>query len=66
MEKIFEEICAIFTSGYTRERKAMELGRLYSRLGPSSVAADNLLYERIGLCCEDLIDMLLRGKEKIS
>ena len=66
MEKVFEEICAIFTSVHPRERKAMELGVLYSSLGRDSVAVDNMLYERMGLCCEDLIDMLLRGKEKIS
>ena len=66
MEKIFEEICAIFTSENPSERKAMELRGLYSRLGRSSVILDNMLYDRLGLSCEDLIDMLCSRSERLS
>ena len=29
------------------------------------MAFDNMLYERLGLSCEDLIDMLRKGRQKI-
>lgn len=62
MEKVYEEVCSIFTSDYERKRRAEELEELYKRLGSASEALDNMLYERQGLSCEDLIDMLRRGK----
>lgn len=62
MEKVYEEVCSIFTSDYERKRRAEELEELYKRLGSASEALDNMLYERQGLSCEDLIYMLRRGK----
>lgn len=66
MEKLYEEICAIFTSTGARRQRAEELSELYGRLGNASVALDNMLYDRLGLSCEDLIDMLHKGDVKIS
>lgn len=66
MEKIYEQICAIFIAGYGCRRKAEELSDLYERIGSASVALDNMLYDRLGLSCEDLIEMLRKGEAKIS
>ena len=66
MEKLYEEICAIFTSTGARRQRAEELSELYGRIGNASVALDNMLYDRLGLSCEDLIDMLHKGDVKIS
>ena len=65
MEKLYEEVCAIFNADYGRKRRAEELSELYKRIGSASVAFDNMLYERLGLSCEDLIDMLRKGEQKI-
>ena len=65
MEKIYEEVCAIFTADYGQLRRAEELSELYGRVTGASVALDNMLYERLGLSCEDLIDMLREGEQKI-
>jgi hypothetical protein len=66
MEKIYEHICAVFTAGYGNGRKAEELAGIYRSLGTASTALDNMFYDRMGLCCEDLIDMLVRGEDVIS
>lgn len=66
MEKLYEKVCAIFTARYGRKKRAEELSDLYARIGHSSVTLDNMLYERLGLSCEDLIDMLRKGEVKIS
>ena len=66
MEKLYEEICAIFTSTGARRQRAEELSELYGRIGNASVALDNMLYERLGLSCEDLIEMLRKGQSKIN
>ena len=66
MEKIYEQICAIFIAGNGCRRKAEELSDLYERIGSASVALDNMLYDRLGLSCEDLIEMLRKGEAKIS
>ena len=63
MEKLYEEVCAIFSADYGRRRRAEELSELYGRIGSASVTLDNMLYERLGLSCEDLIDMLRKGNE---
>ena len=66
MEKLYEEVCTIFTADYGRKRRAEELSELYASLGDASVTLDNILYERLGLSCEDLIEMLRKGDMKIS
>lgn len=66
MEKLYEQVCAIFTADYGRKRRAEELSEFYERIGSASVALDNMLYERLGLSCEDLIVMLRKGEQKIS
>lgn len=62
MEELYEQVCAIFTAGYGNRRKAEELSDLYECAGSASVALDNMLYDRLGLSCEDLIEMLRKGK----
>ena len=66
MEKIYERICAIFIAGYGCGRKAEELADLYERTGSASVALDNMLYDRLGLSCEDLIEMLRKEEVVLS
>lgn len=66
MEKVYREVYEIFTADYGRKRRMQELLKLYERLGSASVALDNILYERLGLSCEDLMDMLRNGEVKIS
>ena len=65
MEKLYEEVCAIFTADYGRKRRIEDLSKLYRRIGSASVTLDNMLYERLGISCEDLIDMLRKGRQKI-
>jgi hypothetical protein len=65
MERLYEEVCAIFSADYGRRRRAEELSELYGRIGSASVTLDNMLYERLGLSCEDLIDMLRKGNQKV-
>ena len=62
MEKLYEEVCAIFTADYGHKRRIEDLSKLYRRIGSASVTLDNMLYERLGLSCEDLIDMLRKGE----
>ena len=66
MEKMYEEVCAIFTADYGRRRRMKELAELYEGLGYASVELDNILFERLGLSCEDLIEMLRKGIMRIS
>ena len=66
MEKLYEEVCSIFTADYGRKRRMEELAQLYQRIGSASVTLDNMLYERLGLSCEDLIEMLRKGQSKIN
>ena len=66
MEKLYEQVCQIFTADYGRKRRAEELSELYNRIGSASVVLDNMLYEQLGLSCEDLIDMLRKGQQKIT
>ena len=65
MEKLYEEVCSIFIADYGRKRRMEELAQLYQRIGNASVILDNMLYERLGLSCEDLIDMLRKGQGKV-
>jgi hypothetical protein len=65
MEKLFEQVYAIFTADYGCKRRAEELSELYKLIGGASMAFDNMLYERLGISCEDLIDMLRKGRQKI-
>ncbi len=65
MEKLYEEICTIFTSRDTPRKRMETLNKLYRRIGNASVALDNMLYDHLGLSCDDLIDMLRNGDMKI-
>ena len=62
MEKIYEQVCSIFTADYARKRRIEELTELYEHLGSASVLLDKMLYERQGFSCEDMIDLLRKGK----
>lgn len=65
MENLYNEVCSIYTSCHCRQHRMYEISRLYQRLGSSVVILDNILYERQGLSCPELIEMLRKGEEMI-
>lgn len=59
LENIYERICGIAAGcnpGNGHQMK--ELVSIYSRLGKVSDEFDNMLYEHMGVSCEDVILML--------
>ena len=61
MENIYEQVCGIVMSKKNRLVRAHQLSELHNGLGDMSDAFDNLMYERLGMSCEDIADMLRLG-----
>ena len=59
VESMYEAVCTIVTSNGGARRKVRELRSFYDGLGDGSSALDNVLYERIGMSCEDVIEVIL-------
>lgn len=61
MEELYETVCGIVMSKHNRLVRAHQLSEFYNGLGSLSVALDNIMYERLGMSCEDVTDMLRQG-----
>jgi hypothetical protein len=59
VESMYEAVCTIVASSGGARRKVRELRNLYEGLGDDSFMLDNVLYERIGMSCEDVIEVIL-------
>ncbi len=61
LEDAYEEFASIAEGEWTPEVKAVLLQDLYRRLGVPSVAFDNMLYERLGMSAEEIMDIFSAG-----
>lgn len=61
VESMYETVCRIIMSGVEVERIATELSDFYKGLGGVSFVLDNVLYERMGMSCEDVIEVIQSG-----
>lgn len=61
VESMYETVCGIIMSGVGVERMVEELDDFYDGLGDVSFMLDNVLYERMGMSCEDVIEVIQRG-----
>ncbi len=61
LELAYEEFGAIAESSMNHECKTAALRILSGSLGFASVAFENVVYERLGLSAEDVLDMLDMG-----
>ncbi len=57
LETAYEEFGLIAGSSWKHEIKLMMLRNLFDELGDDSVALDNMIYERLGMSAEEVIDM---------
>ncbi len=58
VESMYEAVCTIVTSSGGARRKVRELRSFYDGLGDGSSALDNVLYEKMGMSCEDVIEAI--------
>ena len=58
VESMFEAVCRIVVSGNDPAGQLEELRELYDRAGAASVRLDNVLYERMGMSCEEVMEAL--------
>lgn len=61
VESMYEAVCRIIMSGAGDMRIAGELTDFYDGLGDAAFQLDNVLYERMGMSCEDMIEVILSG-----
>jgi len=59
IECVYEEICCIIISDDSLSAKIKRLENLYESLGTVSDMLDNILYERLGFSCEDIMEVLI-------
>lgn len=58
VESMFETVCRIVISGSDPAGQAMELQDFYDGAGAAADLLDNVLYERMGMSCEEVIEAL--------
>ena len=58
VETMYEEVGRIVASDCGARRKAKALSDFYDGLAGDAVMLDNVLYERIGMSCEEVIEAL--------
>ena len=58
VESMYEAVCTIVASSGGARRKVRELRSFYESLGDDSFLLDNVLYERMGMSCEDVIEVI--------
>ncbi len=57
LETAYEEFGRIVESSWKHEIKLLMLKNLLGELGDDSVGLENMIYERLGMSAEDIIDM---------
>ena len=58
VESMYEAVCLTVTSNGGAKRKVRKLRSFYESLGDDSFLLDNVLYERMGMSCEDVIEVI--------
>ena len=58
VESMYESVCRIMISGSGPAGQAMDLQDFYDKAGAASFLLDNILYERMGMSCEEVIEAL--------
>ncbi len=58
LETAYEEFAFVVCGPWDMEKGSTALRNLYARLGDASVLLDNMIYERLGMSAEDVLDVL--------
>ncbi len=61
LETAYAEFASIAEGSWTGKVKEIAVRDLYDALGDDSEAFDNMVYERLGMSVEDVLDMLEKG-----
>ncbi len=61
MERAYEDFASIVQGNGSRLFKEVALRDLLDSLGEDSVKLDNMVYERLGMSTEDVLEMLRTG-----
>ncbi len=62
LETAYEDFVSIAGSSWDRRIKEIALKDLYERLEDASDAFDNMIYERLGVSADEVIDMIASGE----
>lgn len=62
IETAYEEFCSIVTSTLDRESCDVALERMLMRLGDASTELENMIYERLGLSSDEIVDLVMMGE----
>ncbi len=57
LETVYADFESIARSAWSSEVRRVLLNNLYDRLGGASAAFDNMVYERLGMSPEEILDM---------
>ena len=58
-EELYGKVCCIVVSDDAPLVRAAALQTLYDALGKASEMLDDVLYERLGMSCEDVVEVLI-------
>ncbi len=58
-EELYGKACCIVVSDNAPLVRAAALQTLYDGLGKASEMLDDVLYERLGMSCEDVVEVLI-------
>ncbi len=61
LETAYEEFAFVTCGPWNMEIGNSVLENLYMRLGNASVLLDNMIYERLGMSAEDVLNMIQMG-----
>ena len=61
MEKIYEKVCGILSTGRVYRRRHADFDEICSEAGIGRVKMDNLLYERFGMSGIDILEAFRKG-----
>jgi hypothetical protein len=58
IENAYDGFCLIATSAMDGECRAAAIREMTKRLGSASVELENMIYERMGMSADEIIDMI--------
>lgn len=62
IEKIYEKVCGILSERKVFRSRRTDFGKICHENGAARVEIDNLLYERLGMSGEDILEAFREGK----